>query len=98
MPRQGPERSARQRARMRRLGTKVQAVATSDEVLDALEEARLDPAKLGQLKANPRAYLRGTGADIPRDVEVEFTEGSSWLVCFYYYYWFYRVQYCYYIS
>ena len=98
MPRVGPERNARQRARMRKLGTKVRDVATSSKALDALEEARLDPAKLRKLKANPKAYLQGRGAKIPRDVEVEFTEGSSWLVCFYYYYWFYRVQYCYYIS
>ena len=83
---------------MRQMGTKVHDVATSDEVLDALEEARLDPAKLGQLKADPRAYLRGRGAGIPRDVQVEFTEESSWLVCFYYYYWYYRIQYCYYVS
>ncbi len=76
----------------------MQDIATSSEALDALEEARLDPAKLGRLKANPKACLRGRGANIPRNVEVEFTEGNSWLVCFYYYYWYYRVQYCYYVS
>ena len=97
MPR-GPETTGRQRARMRGLAQKVQDIGTSDKVLDAVEAARLDPAKWNQLKADPQAYLRAEGASIPRNVKVDFKDGNSWRVCFYYYYWYYRIQYCYYVS
>ena len=82
---------------MRGLATKVQQMATTDEFLDAIEDARVDPGEFGRLKANPRSYFQGKGVGIPRNVEVELTEESSWMVCFYYY-WYYRVRYCYYVS
>ena len=94
----GPEKTARERVRMRKMAADVQQMATTDEFLDAIEGAREDSGEFGRLKANPRSYFRGKGIDIPRDVEVEFTEESSWMVCFYYYYWYYRVRYCYYVS
>ena len=98
MPPRGPERNAGDRGRLRRLGRGVSDITTSDEFVDAVEAARSDAAQLGQLRADPAAYFRGKGVNIPNEVEVDFTEDASWLGCFYYYYWYYRIQYCYYVS
>ena len=83
---------------MRGLADKVNELATTTQFADALEDAQNDQAEFGRLKADPRSYLRGKGVNIPRNVEVDFSDDNSWLVCFYYYYWYYRVQYCYVVS
>ena len=101
MPRKkGPEKRAKDRNRLRGVGVELQATVLGDAFIDALEGARKRKSTRDLLKANPKAYLQGKGVNIPNDVEVEFTEGNSWLVCFYYYYWYwyYRVQYCYWVG
>ena len=72
-------------------------ITTSDEFVDAVGVARSDAAQLGQLRADAAAYFRGKGVNIPNEVEVDFTEEASWLVCSYYY-WYYSIQYYYSVS
>ena len=92
-----PERRAKDRSRLRGIGLELNSMVLGDRFNDAMEDVRKRRSTRDQLKANPKAFLQGKGVNIPDEVDVEFTEGSSYLVCFYYY-WYYRIQYCYYVS
>ena len=94
----GPEQSAAEKGRHRRLAKKAQDLVVSDGFIEAIEKARTDMAERARLKANPKAYLRGRGLTIPNELRIELTEGNSYLICVYYYYFRYRVQYCYWFS
>ena len=93
-PPRGPENSAADKARHRRLSRKAQDLIVSDRFIDAIEKARTDGVERGRLKANPKAYLRGRGMTIPNELRIELTDGNSFLICVYYYYFQYRIQYC----
>lgn len=96
-PKRGPEKDARDRGRQKRLDKQVHDAMGSQRFIDALEEARTDPGALGELKANPKAFLKGKGVGIPDEdeIEIEFTEENSWSVCWCYYWWYYRYCCCY---
>ena len=94
-PRRGPENSAADKGRHRRLAKKAQDLLTSDGFIDAVEKARTSMTARASLKANPKSYLRGQGMTVPNELRIELTDGNSFLICVYYYYFQYRIQYCY---
>ena len=76
----GPENSASDTARMKRLGRAAQSLIQDNLFIRTVEEARTDPAARAQLKASPKAHLQSKGCRISHELEVEFTEDNSFLI------------------
>ena len=64
------------RADVARTQKEVDAVVNNQAVLDALEEAASSRAALEQAKKSGKAFVKKRGADVPRNVTLEFTEGD----------------------
>lgn len=87
----GPENDAKDRVRLMRLQKEVHQIGVSDAFLDAIEEVRTDPEAAAELKANPKAHLKGKGVHISDEIEVEFKEESPGCIIFCFYWWWWRI-------
>jgi hypothetical protein len=52
------------------------AVLANDKVLSALEEVGDDEDALDKAKANPKAFLKKRGVEVPRNVKLEIMDGN----------------------
>ena len=95
---QGPEKSAKETERHHRLSEQAQQLILDNRFIEAVEKARVDKEERTRMTKDPEAYRRERGVEIPEEIHVEMTEGDSFLLCTYYYYFQYRVQYCYWFS
>lgn len=76
MVQRGPENDPRRELRQR--GRALDEMVASEAFFRALEEIAEDENNLTQLKADPRAYLRGRAIRLPDDVAVDFEEEEPW--------------------